>query len=134
MKHFLVWDTISMAWTEIGLGPEDYPKIAEKLRSDYSNWSDIDNIIKGDVLGSFAIDSLLLPLAFIPIIGIFLIAPFPDWGYEETYLKARIAKWGRIPRWQHYLNLLRLAGYPIAWLISFSVRYRLKIAFHRLQT
>ncbi len=123
-----------MAWTEIGLMPDDYPKIAKELRSTYSSWSDIDDIIKGDVLGSFSLESLLLPLALIPIIGMFLIAPFPDWGYEESYLKARIAKWERIPRWRHYLNLLRLAGYPIAWLMSFGVRYKLKAAFHRLQT
>ena len=32
--EFLVWDTVSMAWTEIGLGPGDYPAIAEKLKAE----------------------------------------------------------------------------------------------------
>jgi hypothetical protein len=132
MDHFLIWDTVSMAWTEIGLSGDDYPKIAKKLRATYANWSDVDDIIKGDVLGSFALDSLLLPLALIPIIGMFLIAPFPDWGYEEAYMRARITKWGKIPRWRHYLNVLRLAGYPIAWLMSLHVRFKLKAAFHRI--
>lgn len=118
-----------MAWTEVGLAPGEYPKIAEKLRTRYSDWSEIDDIITYDVLGSFALESSLLPLAIVPVIGLFMIAPFPDWGFDEDYLKARIAKWERIPRWRHALNPLRWVGYPIAWLMSFGVRRKLKKAF-----
>jgi hypothetical protein len=134
MEHLLVWSTVSMAWTEIGLGREEYPPIARELRSTFRDWDEVNDIILGDVLGSFALESLLLPLAAVPVIGMFLITPFPDWGYEEAYLKRRIARWMRVPRWTHYLNPLRLLGYPLAWLMSFSVRYRLKAAFHRAGT
>jgi hypothetical protein len=129
MKQFIIWDAVSMAWTEVGLSPEEYPKIARELRANYDNWDEVNDIILGDVLGSFALVSSLLPLAIIPIIGLFLIAPFPDWGYEKSYLEKRIAHWERYPRWRHYLNPLRLIGYPIAYLLSIQVRSKLKRAY-----
>ena len=122
-----------MAWTEVGLSREDYPKIARELRSTYRSWDEVNDVVLGDVLGSFAIVSLLLPLAMIPLIGIFLIAPFPDWGYEESYLQKRIRRWEGSPRWTHYLNPFRLLGYPLAYLLSLPVRHRLKAAYHRAQ-
>lgn len=133
MKHFLVWNTVSMAWTEIGLSREDYPDIARELRSTYRNWEEVNEVILGDVLGSFALESLLFPLAMIPLVGMFLIAPLPDWGYEESYLQERIGRWESSPRWTHYLNPFRLLGYPLAYLLSLGVRHRLKAAFLRVQ-
>jgi hypothetical protein len=134
MSEFLVWDTVSMAWTEIGLGNDEYPKIASKLRKTYAKWDEVDAIIKGDVLGSFALESSFMPLAIVPIIGLFFISPFPDWGFEKSYLQNRISKWHRQPRWRHYINPLRLVGYPIAYLFSFNVRRKLKVAFLVAQT
>ncbi|KAB8194976.1 hypothetical protein FKV24_005670 [Lysobacter maris] len=32
MDHFLIWNTVSMAWTEIGLDDDEYPAIARELR------------------------------------------------------------------------------------------------------
>ena len=133
MRHFLVWNTVSMAWSEVGLSDEDYPRIASELRSTYRDWEEVNEVILGDVLGSFALESLLFPLAMIPLVGIFLIAPLPDWGYEESYLQKRIGRWERSPRWTHYLNPFRLLGYPIAYLLSLGVRHRLKAAFHLAQ-
>ncbi|PWF54684.1 hypothetical protein C7C56_005380 [Massilia glaciei] len=129
MDHFLVWDTVSMAWTEVGLSSADYPKIALELRANYSTWEEVNEIIMGDVLGSFAVKSAFFPLALIPLIGMFLITPFPDWGYEKSYLQKRMMRWQRLPRWQHYLNPVRLVGYPIAYLFSLSLRHKLKAAY-----
>ena len=120
-----------MAWTEIGLSREDYPEIARELRTSYNSWTEVNDVILGDVLGSFALESFLLPLVVIPVIGLFLVAPFPDWGYDEAYLRKRIARWDSIPRWRHYLNPFRLLGYPLAYLLSFGLRTRLKAAYHR---
>lgn len=61
----------------------------------------------------------------------FLITPFPDWGYEEAYLRRRMARWNRSPRWLHFVNPLRLIGYPLAYLISFPLRRRLKKAYNQ---
>ena len=129
MGKFLVWNTVSMAWTEIGLDKDDYPKIALELRKSFSSWTDVNRIVLGDVVASFTFESWALPLAMIPLLGIFLISPWPDWGYEQDYLERRIAKWERVPRWQHYLNPFRLACYPLAWLLSLEVRFKLKRAF-----
>ena len=134
MEHFLIWNTVSMAWTEIGLSKDEYPDIARQLREVYPSWDEVNEIILGDVVGSFAFESAFFPLAIVPLIGLFLVTPFPDWGYDESYLRKRMMRWHRIPRWQHYLNPLRLIGYPIAYMFSFLLRYRLKAAYHSLQT
>jgi len=131
MDHLIVWNAVSMAWTEIGLSDEEYDKIAADLQFSYTSWSEIDDIIKGDVLGSFALTSLLLLLAMVPFIGIFFINSLPDWGYEEAVLRRRMDNWSKMPRWKHYLNPLRIVGYPLAWLLSISVRKKLKNAFLR---
>ena len=129
MKHFVIWDAISMAWSEVGLAPSDYPKIAAELRADYSSWDEVSDVVFRDVIGSFALESCLMPLAIVPIIGMFLITPFPDWGYEEAYLRERMHRWYSVPRWRHYLNPLRLVGYPLALLFAFSISRRLKAAY-----
>ena len=133
MDHLIIWNAVSMAWTEIGLSDEEYDKIAADLQLSYTSWSEIDDIIKGDVLGSFALTTLLLLLAMVSLIGIFFVTPLPDWGYEEAELRRRMGNWSKIPRWKHYLNPLRIMGYPLAWLLSSSVRKKLKNAFLRRQ-
>ena len=133
MKHFAIWDAASMAWTEIGLGREDYPRIARELRANYATWDEVDRIILRDVLGSFSLESSLFPLALVPVIGFFLIAPLPDWGYEAKYLQDRMSRWYRLPSWQHFLNPLRIIGYPIAYLVSFNLRRKLRAAYLALR-
>ncbi|MEO7862489.1 MAG: hypothetical protein ABIU05_19055 [Nitrospirales bacterium] len=130
MENFVIWNTVSMAWTEVGLSREDYPEIASELRSAYPNWREINDVILGDVLGSFALESALFPLALVPLIGMILITPFPDWGYEEAYLLKRIELWHRLPRWRHYMNPIRIIGYPLAYLFSLSLRHRLRAAYY----
>ena len=120
---FLVWDTVSMAWTEIGLEPNEYPAIAQKLRTEGASWQEIRTIALRDVCGSFALDSFL-------IIPCMLWMIMPDWGYNEQYLRQRIQKWSSRQLWLHYLNPLRLLGYPVALLFSAGVMLRLKRAFN----
>jgi hypothetical protein len=66
---------------------------------------------------------------------VFLIFPcmlwmiMPDWGYNEDYLRERIRKWHSKPRWMHFLNPLRLLGYPLAILSSSGIRRRLQAAY-----
>ncbi|AWV06144.1 hypothetical protein [Marilutibacter maris] len=129
MDHFLIWNTVSMAWTEIGLDDDEYPAIARELRRSYESWEAVDTVIRRDVLGSFALESGLFPLALVPVVGLLLIAPFPDWGYDEDYLRQRMRRWHRMARWRQYLNPVRLLGYPIAWLFSLPLRRRLERAW-----
>ena len=129
MDHFVIWEAVSMAWSEVGLAPSEYPEIATELRASYSSWDEVGDVIFGDVLGSFALESCLLPLALVPVIGMLLITPFPDWGYEKSYLQERMRRWYSVPRWRHYLNPLRLVGYPLALLIAGGLCWRLKAAY-----
>lgn len=99
----------------------------------HPQWGDLRSVIYGDVLGSFALESVLLPLAVTSIIGMFLITPFPDWGYEEAYLRRRMSRWYRLPRWWHFLNPIRLIGYPFANLFAFGLCRRLKRAYLSVQ-
>ncbi len=128
-QHFVLWDTVSMAWSEIGLGAEAYPRIAAKLRTQYASWDEIRGVVHGDVIASFALESCFLPLALVPVLGLFMVAILPDWGYEEAYLRRRMQRWYARPRWVHFLNPLRLAGYPVAQLMAFMLCRRLKAAY-----
>lgn len=129
MDNFLIWNTVSMAWTEIGLNDKDYPVIAAKLKQDYGNWEEIREVAFKDVCGSFAISSLSILLVFIPLIGFFLVTPMPDWGYDEKYLREKMQSWQSKPRWVHYINPFRALGYPIALLFAIRVIMKLKAAY-----
>lgn len=128
--EFLVWDTVSMAWTEIGIFDNEYPKIAGQLREHFSSWDEIAAIIDRDVVPAFSVRSALLLLILAPPIGLLLITPMPDWGYEEAWLRKRIARWHAWPLWLHWCNPARIVGYPIAFLFSIALRQRLKRAWH----
>jgi hypothetical protein len=120
--QFVIWDTVSMAWTEIGLEEGDYPKIADRLLSRSVSWAEIQEVSLRDVCGSFALDTFLICPCMLWML-------MPDWGYSEEYLRARIRKWNSRPVWVHFLNPLRLIGYLLAILISIGVRRRLKLAY-----
>lgn len=115
-----VWNAISMTWTEIGLDDSEYPEIAKTIKKIEPSWDKINDIIVNDVCASFAVDTIL-------------VIPFwmmmPDWGYSEKYLLKRIEKWQSKPRWFWFLNPIRIIGYPISLLISYSVRRKLKQAY-----
>lgn len=121
--QFVVWDTISMAWTEIGLEEDDYPGIADRLLAQRVSWAEIQRTSIRDVCGSFAFDTFLIFPCMLWMI-------MPDWGYNQDYLRKRIRKWNSRPIWVHFLNPFRLLGYPLAILMSSGVRRRLKVAYN----
>ncbi len=117
---FKVWEAISYAWTEIGLGDDEYPDIAKSIRDIEPNWEKVNSIILRDVCSSFAVDSIL-------------VIPFwmmmPDWSYDEGYITQRIRRWKSRPYWLHFINPIRILGYPISLFFSYGVRKKLKYAF-----
>ncbi|WP_444996091.1 hypothetical protein [Aliikangiella sp. IMCC44359] len=86
MRDFIIWDAASLAWTEIGLDDEGYREYAVKIAKDFETWDEIDKIILQDVCASFATNSATMIFAIIPLLGMLLVTPMPDWGYEEDYL------------------------------------------------
>lgn len=133
MEDLEIWDIASMAWTEIGLDNSEYPKLAEKLIEKNLDWSYINKIILVDVCGSFSIASASILLILIPVLGLFLITPIPDWGYEEEHLKEKIKKWKKYPIFIHFLNPARLIGYPLSVLMVLGVRKKLKKAYFQVK-
>lgn len=118
-----VWYFASYAWTEIGIeGDECLPPARETGVSEETLHL-ADRIMFLDVCGAFAVQSLL-------IIPFWMI--MPDWGYDEEYIRARADRWYSRPRWQHYLNPVRILGYPIAALCVLGYRARLRTAVRRL--
>jgi len=116
--RYLVWHAVSYAWTEIGLEDEGYKDHAKRIAERFSSWTDVEVVIK-DVCGSSAVNSFLLfPCMFWMIL--------PDWGYNETYLRERMSKWYSKPFKLHFLNPLRILGYPVARFLSSEVRKKLK--------
>jgi hypothetical protein len=125
--RFLVWTTVSMAWTEIGLEEADYPPIARELLAQGADWPAVRRIALREVCGAFALDSFLIFPCMLWMI-------MPDWGYNEDYLRRRMQRWQRRPLWQQLLrNPLRLLGYPVALLMSRRIRARLKQAMRVAQ-
>ena len=122
MDNFVIWDVISYAWTEIGLQKNEYPDYAEKIREHHKDWKTVNKIIIRDVCASFAFDTFL-------ILPCMLWMIMPDWGYDEEYIRNRMNKWYSRPYLLHFLNPMRVLGYPIALLFSLSVRTKLKNAF-----
>ena len=124
MDHFDIWDVVSYAWTEIGLEESDYPKYAETIHAQYDDWESVNRVIIRDVCASFAVDSFLI----IPCMAWMIM---PDWGYEPEYLRKRMSEWYSKPYWMHFINPIRILGYPIALVLSRGVRKKLKHAYNR---
>ncbi len=147
MDNFQIWDYGSMAWTEIGLSESEYPKYADAIMKTHSEWAQVEKILTLDVCGSFAFESGIFLLVFtLPFLlgffvhegffwlfalSIFFITPMPDWGYDENYLKGRMQKWESRPILVHFLNPIRLVGFPAALLLTINLRSRLKHEFNK---
>jgi hypothetical protein len=120
---YRVWEAISYAWTEIGIEDEECRAIAQKAAMRPEHLPEIDKIFFKDVCASFAVDSfLIIPLMFWMIM--------PDWGYSETYLRKRMLDWYAKPYWSHFLNPVRILGYPVAVFFALSYRSMLRKAVH----
>lgn len=122
---FAIWSVVSAAWTEIGLGDEEYPRYAQRVFAAYSDWEEVNAIIIKDVCASFAFDQFL----YFPCM---LWMWMPDWGYDEDYLRKRMSKWYGRPYWSHFLNPFRILGYPLALLFSGEVRKKLEKEYKKL--
>jgi hypothetical protein len=123
--NFDIWNVISYSWTEIGLEEHEYAKYAEKIIANHQTWEEVNSIIIKDVCASFAFDTFL---AF-PCMLWFIM---PDWAYEDDYLRARMKKWYAKPYWTHFINPLRILGFPLALIFSSGVRNRLKREYKKI--
>ena len=118
-KRWLIWDYVSMSWTEIGLGKDEFPQYIQKIQQHYPNWQDVKPIVN-DVLLAF-VSVIPFMFVFFPII--------PDWGYDKDYLLNKIQKWQDLPTWRIWLNPLRWLGYALAIMMSLSYVRKLKKAY-----
>lgn len=114
-----VWYFASYAWTEVGIEGEECLAPARETGLTEETLSIADRILFFDVCGAFAIQTLF-------VIPFWML--MPDWGYDEDYLRRRAEHWYTRPRWQRYLNPLRLIGYPLAALVLLEYRAKLRKA------
>ena len=121
MDAYKVWEFISYAWTEIGIDDDECKSLARETGITVDKLDDADRIFFRDVCASFAVDSFL-------IFPLMLWMIMPDWGYSEDYLRNRMKQWYAKPYWRHFLNPLRVLGYPIAVLAALGYRAKLRKA------
>ena len=121
MDRYYVWEIISYAWTEIGLEASECKSLVEKGGIRLEDLSEVDRIIFKDVCGSFAFDTFL-------IFPLMLWMIMPDWGYDEDYLRKRVGRWHARPYWVHFLNPMRVFGYPLAVLMALKYRSMIRKA------
>ncbi len=115
MKRYLVWQIFSYAWTEIGIDDDECLSLVRQGEIGVADLAAIDRIFFRDVCASFAVDAFL-------IFPMMLWMIMPDWGFSDEYLQRRMQRWYAKPYWYHFLNPLRVCGYPVALL--FGWRYR----------
>lgn len=115
-KRWLIWDYVTLSWSEIGIDTDEFPSYFGKIEKHYANWHEIQPIIRDTSL-CFA-PQMPLMFLFFPII--------PDWGYNKDYLLEKIQKWHTTPKSRIWLNPLRLIGYPLANLMAMGYIRRLK--------
>lgn len=118
---YKIWEFISYAWTEIGIEGDECKSLARETRLTVGDLRQADRIFFRDICASFAVDSFL-------IIPLMLWMIMPDWGYSEEYLRERMRKWYGRPYWRHFLNPLRVLGYPVAVLFALGYRWKLRKA------
>lgn len=116
-----VWEILSYAWTEIGIETDECKTLLDKGQITPSDFHQVDLIIFKDICASFAVDTFL-------IFPLMLWMIMPDWGHSESYLRDRMNKWYAKPYWTHFLNPLRLLGYPLAVFMALSYRSKLRKA------
>lgn len=120
-----VWEIISYAWTEIGIDETECQALVQKGGIGMGDLDEVDRLFYWDICASFAVDAFL-------VFPLMLWMLMPDWGYSDQYLRNRIARWYGRPYWVHFLNPLRVLGYPVALCFAWSYRARLRRAVHVL--
>lgn len=56
----------------------------------------------------------------------------PDWEYDNDYLKNRMKSWYAKPYWIHFMNPIRVIGFPLALIFSNGVRKKLKREYQKI--
>ncbi len=120
---YKVWKFDSYAWTEIGIEEDECASLALETGATINDLKEVDRILFRDVCASFAVDSFL-------VMPLMLLMIMPDWGYAEKYLRNRMKSWYEKPYWMHFLNPLRILGYPIAVMFALSYRSKFIRAIH----
>jgi hypothetical protein len=114
MESFRVWEIVSYAWTEIGIDEDECRSLVRKGEIRVADLPEVERMFFQDVCGSFAVLSfLIVPLMLWPLM--------PDWGFSDESLQERMDRWYARPYWTHFMNPLRVLGYPVALL--FGWRY-----------
>ncbi len=125
MKRFLVWQIFSYAWTEIGIDDDECLTLVRQGEIGVADLAEIDRLFFRDVCASFAVDSFL-------VFPMMLWMIMPDWGFSDEYLQRRMARWYAKPYWLHFVNPLRICGYPVALLFAWGYRAMVRRAVHTL--
>lgn len=121
MERYPVWETLSYAWSEIGIEEDECWSMVRKSGIGLADLPEVDRVIFRDVCASFAVESFL-------VFPLMLWMILPDWGFREDYLRRRVSRWYARPYWTHYLNPLRCVGYPVALLFAWRYRSMLRKA------
>lgn len=126
MDSYTVWEIISYAWTEIGIEDDECLTLVRKGGITVADLDEVDRLFFRDICASFAFDSFL-------VFPLMLWMLMPDWGYNEKYLRRRMRRWYGRPYWSHFLNPLRVLGYPVALFFAWGYRSMLRRAVHVAQ-
>jgi hypothetical protein len=121
MERYRVWEILSYAWTEIGIEDNECRSLVRKGDIGVADLDEVDRLFFRDVCASFAVESFL-------VFPLMLSMLMPDWGYDDEYLERRIRRWYAAPYWSHFLNPLRVLGYPVALLFAWRYRAMLRRA------
>lgn len=125
-KQHVLWEVMSYTWADSTLTEQELRTYSRALRKVFSSWKDINRVATTDICGAFAVDSFLI----FPCMFWFIM---PDWQYDTEYLKQRRCRWYARPKWLYFCNPFRVLGYPIALLMSWPARRKLKAAFERYE-
>ena len=121
MEPFSVWEIVSYAWTEIGIEDDECLVFVREGQIGIEDLPEVDRVFFKDVCASFAVDSFL-------IFPLMLSMLMPDWGFDEEYLQRRMKRWYARAYWTHFINPLRILGYPVALLFAWKYRSMLRRA------
>src|SRR5919106_6512372 len=108
------WEIISYGWSEIGIEQRECNDLVRKYGINEDNLRQVQLTCFRDVCASFAFEAFL-------VIPLMLWMLMPDWGFEEEWLRRRAERWYARPYLLHFLNPLRILGYPVALL--FAAKY-----------
>lgn len=123
MERYRIWEIVSYAWSEIGIDDDECRSLVRKGDIGVADLAEADRLFFRDVCASFAVDSFL-------VFPLMLWMLMPDWGFSDEYLQRRMTRWYAKPYWTHFLNPLRILGYPVALFFAWRYRTMIRRAVH----